>query len=72
MLFETVIVYKVKMFIVGPDESTVNEIGHICISQSHREYLMDVRPIRGADLVLTDHYLVRAKVRVKMKKTIKL
>ena len=52
----------------SPDGTTVNQIDHVCISQRHRKCLVDVRSMRGADLGLTDHYLVRAKIRVKLKK----
>ena len=47
---------------------TVNQIDHITISGKHRAYLLDVRALRGADIGLTDHYLVRAKIKVKMSK----
>ena len=52
----------------SPDGHTVNQIDHICISRKHRTCLLDVRALRGADIGLTDHYLVRSKIRVKLRK----
>lgn len=52
----------------SPDGVTVNQIDHIAISGKHRAYLQDVRALRGADIGLTDHYLVRAKIKVRMSK----
>ena len=53
----------------SPDGVTVNQIDRIAISGKHRSHLLDVRALRGADIGLTDHYLVRAKVKVKLSKT---
>ena len=53
----------------SPDGVTVNQIDHIAISGKHRAHLLDVRALRGGDIGLTDHYLVRAKVKVKLSKT---
>ena len=47
---------------------TVNQIDHIAVSIKQRAFLQDVRALRGADIGLTDHYLLRAKVRVKLSK----
>ena len=52
----------------SPDGVTVNQIDHIAISSRHRGHLLDVRSLRGADIGLTDHYLVRGKIRVKLSK----
>ena len=52
----------------SPERSSVNQIDHVCISQGHRQCLLDVRYMRGADLGLSDHYLVRAKITVKLRK----
>ena len=52
----------------SPDGHTVNQIDHICISSKHRACLLDVRSMRGADIGLTDHYLVRSKLRVKLRR----
>ena len=52
----------------SPNGITVNQIDHIAISEKHRKHLLDVRALRGADNGLTDHYLVGAKMRVKMVK----
>ena len=51
----------------SPDGYTVkvNQIDHICISKQHKACLLNVRSLRGADIGLTDRYLVRSKVRVK-------
>ena len=52
----------------SPDGRTVNQIDHIAISRRHRSFLLDVRSFRGADIGLTDHYLVGARLRLKLKK----
>ena len=52
----------------SPDGVTVNQIDHIAISSRHRGHLIDVRSLRCADISLTDHYLVRGKIRVKLSK----
>ena len=52
----------------SPDGYTVNQIDHICISRRHRACLLDVRSFRGADIGLTDHYLVGSKLRVKFRR----
>ncbi|EYC22099.1 hypothetical protein Y032_0018g3711 [Ancylostoma ceylanicum] len=50
----------------SPDGASSNEIDHICIKW--RESLRDARVYRGAD-VGSDHYLVRAALRFKLKRT---
>ena len=52
----------------SPDGYTVNQIDHICISRRHRTCLLDVRSLRGADIGLTDHYPVRSKLRVRLRR----
>ena len=47
-----------------PDGVTVNQIDRIAISGKHRAHLLDVRALQGANIGLTDHYLVRAKVKL--------
>ena len=51
----------------SPDHRTENQIDHICISQKFRRSLQDVRVKRGAD-VNSDHHLVVATIRMKLKK----
>jgi hypothetical protein len=55
---------------VSPDHVTVNQIDHICINRKFRCSLTDVRAIRGAD-VFSDHHLVVAKLRLKLKRNLK-
>ena len=50
----------------SPSGQTVNQIDHICISRRWASALQDVRVYRGAD-VGSDHYLVVAEVKVKLK-----
>ena len=50
------------------DGRTVNQIDHIAISRRQRSFLLDVRSFRGADIRLTDHYLLAARIRMKLKK----
>ena len=52
----------------SPDGYTVNQIDHICISRRHRGCLLDVRSLRGAGIGVTDHYLVRSKLTVKLRR----
>jgi hypothetical protein len=52
----------------SPNMIHTNQIDHITVSKRHRFYLKDVRAYRGADIGQTDHYLVMAKVRVKLKR----
>ena len=50
------------------DGRTVNQIDHLAIFQRHSSFLLDVRAFRGADIGLTDHYLVEASIRIKLMK----
>ena len=52
---------------ISPDERTRNQIDHVCISRKFRNSLLDVQARRGADAD-TDHYLVTAKLQLKLKK----
>ena len=49
------------------DAQIVSQIHHIELFRRHRSLLLDVRSFRGADIGLTDHYLLRDKVRMKLK-----
>ena len=51
----------------SPDHVTENQIDHICISRNFRRSCMDVRVCRGAD-VSSDHHLLVAAVRLRLKK----
>ena len=51
---------------ISPDGRTENQIDHVCISRKFRRSLEDVRAMRGADAA-TDHYLVIAKVKLKLR-----
>lgn len=46
---------------------TENQIDHLCISKKFRRSLQDVRVRRGAD-VASDHHLVVARLKLKLKK----
>jgi len=50
----------------SPDGTTVNQIDHICFSSRWTSSVQDVRSYRGAD-VASDHYLVMARIKVKLK-----
>ena len=50
----------------SPDGSTVNQIDHICISWRWTSALQDVRVYHGTD-VASDHYLLVAKLKMKLK-----
>ena len=52
---------------VSPDGVTENQIDHICINKKFRRSLQDVRAKRGAD-VASDHHLVVAKLKLKLKR----
>ena len=49
----------------SPDKQTFNQIDHILVDRRHSASINDVRSLRGAEIG-SDHYLVRAKVRVKI------
>ena len=51
---------------VSPDDRTVNQIDHICISGRFRSSLQDVHVARAAEIG-SDHYLVIGKLRLKLK-----
>ena len=52
---------------ISPDGKTSNEIDYICISQRWKTSIQDVRAYRAAD-VGSDHHLVRALMRLRLKK----
>ena len=51
----------------APGDLCFNEVDYICISKRWNSSLQDVRVRRGAD-VGSDHYLVCAKIKIKLKK----
>ena len=51
----------------SPDQTTNNQIDHICINRKFRRSLLDVRVKRGADAA-TDHKLVVGKIQLKLKR----
>ena len=57
-----------KLTWVSPDGFTRNQIDHIIMNSKWRRSLEDVRVCRGAD-VYSDHYLVTAVVKLKLRKT---
>ena len=52
---------------VSPDHRTENQIDHICIGRKFRRSMQDVRVQRGADAA-SDHHLVLARIKMKLKK----
>ena len=60
---------KHKIAWVSLDHCTETHIDHICISKRLRRSQRDVRVYKGAD-VASDHYLVVAKLRLKLRITI--
>ncbi|CAH8650448.1 unnamed protein product [Schistosoma curassoni] len=52
---------------ISPDHTTENQIDHICINKKFRRTMEDVRIRRGAD-VASDHHLVVANLKLKLKK----
>ncbi|VDP54182.1 unnamed protein product, partial [Schistosoma margrebowiei] len=52
---------------ISPDHTTENQIDHICINEKFRRIMEDVRTRRGAD-VASDHHLVMANLKMKLKK----
>jgi exonuclease III len=52
---------------VSTDHRTENQIDHICITRKFRRSLQDVKVHRGAD-VASDHHLVIARMKMKLKK----
>jgi hypothetical protein len=55
-----------KVTWVSPDNSTENQIDHICVSAKWSNSLIDVRNQRGADIA-SDHHLVCGKIVFKIK-----
>ncbi|VDP29256.1 unnamed protein product [Schistosoma mattheei] len=52
---------------ISLDSTTENQIDHICINEKFRRTMEDVRIRRGAD-VASDHHLVVANLKLKLKK----
>ncbi|MGL5901241.1 MAG: reverse transcriptase domain-containing protein [Cetobacterium sp.] len=52
---------------VSPNHTTENQIDHICINKKFRRSMQDVRVRRGAD-VASDHHLLVARLKLKLKK----
>ena len=52
---------------VSPDHRTENQNDHICIGRNFRSSMQDVRVQRGADAA-SDHHLVLARMKTKLKK----
>ena len=52
---------------VSPNHRTENQIDHICIGRKFRRSMQDVRVQRGADAA-SDHHLVLARMKMKLKK----
>ncbi|VDP33205.1 unnamed protein product [Schistosoma curassoni] len=50
---------------VSPDHTTGNQIDHICINKQFRRSMEDMR-IKRTDIP-SDHHLVVAKIKVKLK-----
>ena len=57
-----------KLTWTSPDGHTVNQIDHIIIKNKWRRSLQDVCSFRGAD-ARSDHYLVAASIKLKLRKT---
>ncbi|CAH8471399.1 unnamed protein product [Schistosoma rodhaini] len=52
---------------ISPDHTTQNQIDHVCINKKFRRTMEDVRTRRGADIA-SDHHLLVAKMKLKLKK----
>ena len=52
---------------ISPDAVIENQIDHICMAKKFRRSLQDVRVRRGAD-VASDHHLLAARLKLKLKK----
>ena len=57
-----------KLTWVSPNRRDKNQIDHIAINGIWRRSLLDVRVRRGAD-VGSDHHLVTARIRIKLRRT---
>ena len=55
---------------VSPDRRTTNQIDHIVINKRWKSSPLDTRTYRGVDVV-SDHNLVVAKIRLKLRRTSK-
>ena len=53
----------------SPDGRTINQIDHIIVNGKWRRSLQDVRAYRGAD-AYSDHHLIAATIKLKLKKSI--
>ena len=53
---------------LSPDGRTINQIDHVLIRRKFRTSLCDVRSMKGADCG-SDHFLVRGKLKIKLRKT---
>ncbi|VDO85344.1 unnamed protein product [Schistosoma margrebowiei] len=53
---------------ISPDHTTENQIDHICINKKFRRTMEDVKIRIGAD-VASDHHLVVANLKLKLKRT---
>ena len=58
-----------KLTWTSPDGATTNQIDHIIINGKWRKSLQDVRVYRGAD-ANSDHFLVAATIKLKLRKVI--
>ncbi|VDO85357.1 unnamed protein product [Schistosoma margrebowiei] len=56
-----------KVTWTSPDNTTQNQIDHICINKTFRRTMEDVRTKRGADIA-SGHHLLVAKMKLKLKK----
>ncbi|VDP36247.1 unnamed protein product [Schistosoma mattheei] len=56
-----------KATCISPDHTTENQIDHICINKKFRRTMEDVRTRRGANIA-SDHHLVVANLKLKLKK----
>ena len=57
-----------KATLVSPDHVTENQIDHLCIYKKFRRSLQDVKVRRWADPVASNHYLLTAKLKLKLKR----
>jgi endonuclease/exonuclease/phosphatase family metal-dependent hydrolase len=52
----------------SPDNQTCNQVEHILVDRRHCTNVFDVRSLRGADIE-SDHYLICAKLKIKIKRS---